>query len=80
MSDAVREFIKSLGPLSDVARARSSIARTLAERMDLDSVGSTSLVLLSKELRLVLCDLDPTALDRDAAFIRHIFNDEPVAP
>jgi hypothetical protein len=80
VSLAVGQFVRSLGTLSDVARARASIARTLAERMDLDSVGSTSLVLLSKELRLVLSDLDPTAFDRDKAFMQFIFADVPSVP
>ena len=45
--------------------------------MDATSTGSTSLVLLSRELRQVLTDLDPEQ-DRQREFIRSLFADDDV--
>ena len=74
-SGALNAFVRSLGDLDASGQARAAIARRLANKMDGAGTGATSLALLSRELRSVLCDMvDPSRDTKAADLIARIFD------
>jgi hypothetical protein len=75
VTNGVNALLRSLD-LDEAGIARAAIARQLARRMDTPGTGSTSLALLSRELRSVLADIiDPDAKNTAADLVRSIFSD-----
>lgn len=77
VTNGVNALLRSL-TLDEAGRARAAIAKQLARRMDTPGTGSTSLALLSRELRSVLADiLDPDRQNAAADLIASVFRDNP---
>jgi hypothetical protein len=75
VTNAVNRLVRSL-TLDEAGEARAEIAKSLARRIDTPGTGSTSLALLSRELRSVLADvLDPDRENAAAELIKGLFSE-----